>query len=294
MPTRKTKAGNSTPTQLPPQSKPTTNDEGFFPFARYTSIVGVHTSLVAFTALFLPQTSLLFRQPDARGTDRPQHQFLEVLTANPVSTLMWICGGIMLLQTWWGGWVRWWCFEYASHGTDTEVKLERTQYQNARFARLGEALMFTLGVSLLFHTTTVLFGAPIASRLSHTFLLSLVLSFLTVFTPAYAMGRPSLATDTGSLVIRLTWTRLFAELSPRNAIERAMVYPAVGAIAGCWSGAIPIALDWDRPWQAWPLTPLFGSILGYILGSLWALVVSAVNSLAEEHIKSEQTTKKTT
>ena len=32
-------------------------------------------------------------------------------------------------------------------------------------------------------------------------------------------------------------------------IERAMVYPAIGTVVGCWLGVIPIALDWDRPWQ---------------------------------------------
>ena len=36
---------------------------------------------------------------------------------------------------------------------------------------------------------------------------------------------------------------------PRNAIEYAMVYPAVGTCIGGWLGAIPIALDWDRSWQ---------------------------------------------
>jgi phosphatidylinositol glycan class F len=74
-----------------------------------------------------------------------------------------------------------------------------------------------------------------------------------------------------------------------------MVYPAVGVALGSWTGAFPIALDWDRPWQvyqipnflkslslteyvsqAWPLTPAFGAILGYIAGALGAVVVSAV------------------
>ena len=36
----------------------------------------------------------------------------------------------------------------------------------------------------------------------------------------------------------------------KNAYERAVVYPSVGSIVGAWLGAIPIALDWDRPWQA--------------------------------------------
>lgn len=80
-----------------------------------------------------------------------------------------------------------------------------------------------------------------------------------------------------------------------------MVYPAAGTIIGCWVGVIPIALDWDRPWQvrifyltdslsgthcsscdqAWPLTPAFGSIAGFILASIYALTISSVRHLAE-------------
>ncbi|KAH7910726.1 GPI biosynthesis protein family Pig-F-domain-containing protein [Hygrophoropsis aurantiaca] len=285
MPARKTK---SIPNEPISQVKPINHQIGFFPFARYTSVVGVHSILIVFTALFLPQTSFIFAKPEERVTDRPQSQFLEALTISPVLTLLWVCGGTVLLQSWWAGWMRIWCFDYNARGNNTELKLERVQYQKSRFARFSQALTFTLAVSLVFHFIIVLFGAPIAGFLPHTFLLALILSFLTVFTPAYAIGQPSLADDTGSLIIRFTWVRLFAELSSRNAMERAMVYPAFGAIVGCWSGAIPIALDWDRPWQAWPLTPLFGSITGYILGSLSAVVVSAIHLLAEEHIKSQQ------
>ena len=32
-------------------------------------------------------------------------------------------------------------------------------------------------------------------------------------------------------------------------MERALVYPAIGTLFGCWLGIVPIALDWDRPWQ---------------------------------------------
>lgn len=36
---------------------------------------------------------------------------------------------------------------------------------------------------------------------------------------------------------------------PANDLELALFAPALGAIIGCWSGAFPIPLDWDRPWQ---------------------------------------------
>lgn len=67
---------------------------------------------------------------------------------------------------------------------------------------------------------------------------------------------------------------------------------------------MPIALDWDRPWQvslmisfwsplrfkydqAWPLTPAFGAITGYISSSIVALTVSSVVDLAEQHAKGQ-------
>ena len=112
--------------------------------------------------------------------------------------------------------------------------------------------------------------------------MSLLLSLLTVLPPAYTLGPPAFGSDSPSLVSRLTWVRLFAELSyvvsvspyplswltpacprsPRTPVERALVYPAIGAVTGSWLGAIPIGLDWERPWQACiafpsrPCTPL--------------------------------------
>lgn len=40
-----------------------------------------------------------------------------------------------------------------------------------------------------------------------------------------------------------------SENRPANDLEFALFAPAVGAVTGCWSGAVPIPLDWDRPWQ---------------------------------------------
>jgi phosphatidylinositol glycan class F len=266
----------------------------FFPYARYTSVVGVHTSLIAFTTLFLPQTSLLL-WPSLAHFDRPQSQFQDALTENPVITLAWIVAGLVILQVWWAGWIRQWCFEYTSRGgTSDEIKMDRYQFDRGRFLRLGRAAVFTSCVALVFHVTIVLFGAPSASHIPHTFLLAIVLALLSTLTPAYALGPPSFSSNTSSLITRLNWTRLFAEFSPRNPIERALVYPAVSTLLGAWLGALPIALDWDRPWQAWPLTPLFGGIAGYIIGSLSALSVSTLKWLAEENIRREQSVKQKT
>jgi len=40
-----------------------------------------------------------------------------------------------------------------------------------------------------------------------------------------------------------------------------------GACLGAWLGVIPIPLDWDQPWQAWPITVYYGSTIGWIVGT---------------------------
>ncbi|OJA18544.1 hypothetical protein AZE42_04006 [Rhizopogon vesiculosus] len=106
----------------------------FFPYARYTSVVGVHTSLVAFTALFLPQTSRLLWQPETSSAEHPQSEFLNTLTDSPVATLAWIVAGLLVLQPWWAGWMRQWCFEYTSRGTADQIKLDKQRFQQGRFS----------------------------------------------------------------------------------------------------------------------------------------------------------------
>jgi len=112
---------------------------------------------------------------------------------------------------------------------------------------------------------------------------------MTVYPPAYVIGTPTLGSSSASLVKRWTWVRIFADFSTRNPVERALAYPAIGTVVGCWLGIIPIALDWDRPWQAWPLTPAFGAIGGYILSSLLVLTVNVIVQLAEDHSQGQLT-----
>ncbi|KIY72042.1 hypothetical protein CYLTODRAFT_389216 [Cylindrobasidium torrendii FP15055 ss-10] len=266
-------------------------EEAFFPYARYTSIVGVHTSLLIFVALYFPRMFELADSDQASSLDRPQHPFLRAITGLPAVTVGSICLGACVLQSWWGGWMRDWLIDYSLKGTEESKKLDRKALDDSktkvRILYLQDAWLATFGASVVFHCVAILFGAPLKHYFARTYVLSLLVSILAVFTPAYAYGIPNPYKSEG-VVIRMTWVRLFAEFSIRNPVERAIVYPSVGALLGCWIGVVPIALDWDRPWQAWPLTPAYGAILGFVFASLAALTVNAITSLAMEDILYER------
>ncbi|XP_065920536.1 phosphatidylinositol-glycan biosynthesis class F protein-like isoform X2 [Dysidea avara] len=37
-------------------------------------------------------------------------------------------------------------------------------------------------------------------------------------------------------------------------------------LLGSWVGAFTIALDWEKPWQVWPIPCNFGATVGHVLG----------------------------
>lgn len=100
-----------------------------FPLARFASLVGVHTTLILFTALFLPRSSYLITSlpSQASSKDRPQHPFLQPITADPLLTLTWLCFGAAVVQVSWAGWLKSERDEARIHifGEDDEEKLKR-------------------------------------------------------------------------------------------------------------------------------------------------------------------------
>ncbi|KAK2463340.1 hypothetical protein APHAL10511_004651 [Amanita phalloides] len=268
------------------------------PFWPYASAVAVHIVLLVFVALILPRTAVLWDPAKPTSVDKPQHPFLDALTASPASTVAWMCIGVLFVQVWWSGWVRAWYITgivQSGGGGQEDERMHRVRLQKQRFKHLKGACIATLFASFAFHAVLVLLGAPLTNCSTpfmsgpdcpsdnlhvRTYLLALLLSLLSVPTPAYTIG-----------ISQSIVTRLFGELSIRNSLERAFVYPVIGTLVGSWIGAVPIALDWDRPWQAWPLTPAYGAFVGYSLASLVALAVTATHLLAEEHLRGQIVTK---
>ncbi|GMH37455.1 hypothetical protein BSKO_05328 [Bryopsis sp. KO-2023] len=70
---------------------------------------------------------------------------------------------------------------------------------------------------------------------------------------------------------------LFARGFPLK--EAHLKIPIGFTVLGAWIGAFPIPLDWDRPWQAWPVSCCLGAIGGHFAGG----VVYALSQICSRH-----------
>ncbi|GAB9465309.1 hypothetical protein Gpo141_00002720 [Globisporangium polare] len=125
-----------------------------------------------------------------------------------------------------------------------------------------------LGVgAALFHVVICLFGAPFKELVPQTLLLAVLLASLALVPAAVCLG-PNVQDLVAVLI----------NLRAHSREELLLASSAIGATLGAYLGALPIPLDWDRPWQQWPLTCVYGALAGHALGlvagtsaSLWWL-----------------------
>ena len=58
----------------------------------------------------------------------------------------------------------------------------------------------------------------------------------------------------------------------------------MGIIIGVWIGAIPIPLDWDRLWQIWPMSCVFGAAFFAFISLFISFILSLVSKQNKDHV----------
>ncbi|KAI4382006.1 hypothetical protein MLD38_008021 [Melastoma candidum] len=123
----------------------------------------------------------------------------------------------------------------------------------------------------------VVLGAPVHVKyLPGTVEWSLMMSTMN-FVPAASVFGASWS----------NWQRIFAFTKPNSWIDIMICVPAHGAVVGAWFGAWPMPLDWDRPWQEWPICVSYGAITGYLVGLAASCSYILLRSRHQWHVKSE-------
>ncbi|RHZ54133.1 PIG-F family protein [Aspergillus thermomutatus] len=119
-------------------------------------------------------------------------------------------------------------------------------------ALLSLTLTFLLATPVL-AILLVLFGVPLTTHNAETVLCAAHMALLASTALIYVHG-----------VDGAVWREVWAFARPADAVWGG----ALGTALGAWFGAVPIPLDWDRPWQAFPITILTGAYIGFAVGSV--------------------------
>ncbi|XP_041353060.1 phosphatidylinositol-glycan biosynthesis class F protein-like [Gigantopelta aegis] len=125
-----------------------------------------------------------------------------------------------------------------------------------------KGLLLLIGSTLFFHALAILYGAPLTESVAETFHFSLMLSATSILPPCVFLG------------LNLnSWVRVYAHNSAELGPELVVYSTTICSIIGAWLGAFPIPLDWDRPWQIWPVSCLLGTLFAYDFGMILSAIL---------------------
>ena len=138
------------------------------------------------------------------------------------------------------------------------VYLAATRRQQQGFVAI--LIRYTIGTALAmgpYLIAAIAFGLPVTDP---------PLLLLTLFWAALvaSLSAGPIVVDTG--FSSDDFRRLAIGFQPNNKREVLSLAGAMGTLGGVWLSCAAIPLDWDRPWQKWPIPAVFGAFFGYAAG----------------------------
>jgi len=129
---------------------------------------------------------------------------------------------------------------------------------------LLKGLLLLLGCWVFFVYLTVCFGAPVSSHWVETGSFTCLLVLLTAYPILLAKGPSYESLRTVVLREEVSIVTSSNPLQTSSALDTFLYYNTLLSLVGAWLGAFPIPLDWDREWQAWPISCCLGAVLGSV------------------------------
>jgi len=112
------------------------------------------------------------------------------------------------------------------------------------------------------YVSSILFGAPIATKQEQTFVFSVLITAVIITPTAIQLGTnilPLLLTDC-----------LEAEIS--STVEIYLKNNFRATVLGAFIGSMVIPLDWDTDWQRWPIPCSIGLLGGHLLANVYEII----------------------
>ncbi|XP_072023964.1 phosphatidylinositol-glycan biosynthesis class F protein-like [Amphiura filiformis] len=156
------------------------------------------------------------------------------------------------------------CLGYVGVGmreNEADVSYRFSPKTHGRTSSILKGFLVYAVSCVIFHIVAVLFGAPLQESVEETFLFAVLVSTLSTLPCLCVFGTNGDA-----------WNRLIVQKKPYPGLETCVQYVVVGSLFGAWLGAVPIPLDWDRPWQIWPVSCSIGALWGHTLGHIAGLI----------------------
>ncbi|XP_066256177.1 phosphatidylinositol-glycan biosynthesis class F protein [Euwallacea similis] len=118
-----------------------------------------------------------------------------------------------------------------------------------------------------FYAIAILFGAPFFSKQEETFTFALTMGVLTVLPSSLHLGPDKSA----SILLSLTSLNVTKSQKPFEIVAQL-------TCLGAWLGAVVIPLDWNKPYQVWPIPCILGALAGCFLGNFSLLFAHVFQS----------------
>ncbi|XP_004922918.2 phosphatidylinositol-glycan biosynthesis class F protein [Bombyx mandarina] len=159
---------------------------------------------------------------------------------------------------------------YLSAPNDIQGKKGKTSKTKA--SDVLKSFVFLLGVNFCFFIGIILFGAPVLDLHEETLMLSTLLTILTIFPLILHSG------------VECSMQLLFGVKSfARDTVVEMLVNNAMLTVCGAWLGAVVIPLDWNTPWQQWPIPCYLGAIGGYLLANVLTVFKATLMTAAYKY-----------
>ncbi|XP_043667734.1 phosphatidylinositol-glycan biosynthesis class F protein [Vespula pensylvanica] len=139
--------------------------------------------------------------------------------------------------------------------TKIETKTSKSKRSRIKYIKEGFKFVITgIILSIIYYFLIIIFGAPVFNQQEETTMLTIILTCLTFVPASLHLG----VNTTVNILIG-------AETQKENVLINAAKIVIKTTFLGTWLGAIVIPLDWDRPWQVWPIPCVMGALLGYTI-----------------------------
>lgn len=152
--------------------------------------------------------------------------------------------------------------------SDQDAKIKQKKF--SKLERVWKVVTFNLQMLSLIYIVIVLLGAQLFNKFQETFMLSVLLMSLAILPVVLYIE----VDDIFQLLGIIT-------MAPVNSYFNMFVLQLKTTLIGAWLGAAVIPLDWNRNWQTWPNSCIYGSLLGFYVSNAYFYAVHSTNILVK-------------